>query len=201
MKKFFALTALMVLLTSTSAFALIVNSGHDFTSLGWTNEICAPCHTPHNAIAGAGPLWSHATSGQTFTMYNNAFSSTIDMTIAGQPQGISMACLSCHDGVTFMDDFIGTTSATPSVQMAAITANLGTDLTNDHPISITYDNTVDTAFRTIAIASAAPYNLVFFGTNQVECATCHDVHNGTAIAAMLRSTNVGSQLCLGCHIK
>ena len=73
MKKFFALTALLVLLASTSAFAVISGSSHDFSGSGWTTEICAPCHTPHNAVVGgAGPLWSHSTAAGPWTMYSSA---------------------------------------------------------------------------------------------------------------------------------
>ena len=51
MKKLFV--AFCVLTMATGAFALIDGSGHDFEHAGWNPtagaEICAPCHTPHNA--------------------------------------------------------------------------------------------------------------------------------------------------------
>ena len=195
MKKFFALTALLVLLTSTSAFALISGSSHDFTASAWTNDICAPCHTPHNAILGAGPLWSHTTSGATFGMYNTT---TVQQ---ASPQGVSLACLSCHDGVTNMDDFIGG-PATPGTVMTAVGPTLGTDLTNDHPISMTYDET-PAGYNAIATVRAAMplFDLLAASNDQVECATCHDVHAGTAFTSMLRVDPDGSLLCLTCHNK
>jgi len=211
MKKFIVLTAALVLVSS-SAFAALSLSAHDFSASGWTTQICAPCHTPHNAGSGAGPLWSHVSAnGASFTMYNSTFSATMDMTVAAAPQGISLACLSCHDGATDMSDFIGgPASGNP---MGANpnpfgNTNLGTDLTNDHPISITYDDTLDAAsgFHTLAQAKLNGPALVFYGAaqDQVECATCHDVHNGTAAAAngsMLRESIAASGICLDCHNK
>jgi predicted CXXCH cytochrome family protein len=44
---------------------------------------------------------------------------------------------------------------------------------------------------------------MLFGTanDQLECASCHDVHNGTSLAALLRKDNTSRQLCLTCHDK
>ncbi|PLX98657.1 MAG: cytochrome C [Desulfuromonas sp.] len=196
MKKFIVLTAALVFMSS-SAFALIANSGHDFTGT-FTNDICAPCHVPHNGTTGVGPLWSHSSATATsFTMYSNA---TIDMTIAGSPQAESLACLSCHDGETNLDDFIGS-ATTGTTMTAGIAANLGTDLSDDHPISITYDTAQDAAYNTIANATAD--GIVFYCacSNQVECASCHDVHNSFDVAPLLRFSNAGSNMCLACHIK
>jgi len=36
---------------------------------------------------------------------------------------------------------------------------------------------------------------------QVQCASCHDVHNGSGVEKLLRKTNVASALCLTCHNK
>lgn len=62
-------------------------------------EVCVYCHTPHGATTEA-PLWNRtlpATGG-----YTPYLSSTIDTNI-GQPDGISLACLSCHDGTIAVD--------------------------------------------------------------------------------------------------
>ncbi len=196
MKKFIVLTVALVAMTASSAFALIASSKHDFTLAGWTNEICAPCHTPHNAIAGAGPLWSHTSTGQSFTMYS---STTMDNTIGLVPGNISLACLSCHDGVTAMDSFIGGPTPVPTV-MGGTSANLTTDLTDDHPIGVTIVDGSDGAIELVANIIAAGLPLYGAGAD-MECATCHDVHNGPGFASLLRVSNVGSALCLDCHIK
>lgn len=77
---------------------------------------------------------------------------------------------------------------------------LGSDLRNDHPISVTYDASRDPAF--VAPVSGAVNGLPLYGSgkNQVECASCHNVHDN-ANAPFLRVSNGGSALCLKCHIK
>ena len=193
MKKFIVLTIALVFV-STSAFALIANSGHDFTqgTQTFTNDICAPCHTPHNAVSGSGPLWAHSDSTQSFTLYPAGGS--MDTTPAA-PAGISLACLGCHDGQTQLDAFIGSTGSTV---MGAVAANLGTDLSNDHPIQITVTDAlpeIDTVANIIAAG------LPLDATNNLTCATCHDVHNGSTFPALLRVTPAGSNICLDCHQK
>ena len=205
MKKLIVLTIALVFV-STSAFAVISNSLHDFTSQTWTNDICAPCHTPHNAVTGAAPLWSHVeATAASFTLYSSTNSATYDMT-NNALDGISLACLSCHDGATNMDDFIGTASATPSAVLGSGATLIGTDLTNDHPISFTYSAAGDSQSGLHPIATVATNSsslLVFYGSgsDQVECATCHDVHNTAGVAKLLRYSNAGSAMCLDCHNK
>ena len=77
---------------------------------------------------------------------------------------------------------------------------MGTDLRSEHPIGVTYDTTKDTAFDTLANAKLD--KIVFFGTStdQVECASCHAVHDYTNVP-FLRLSNDNSALCLACHKK
>jgi predicted CXXCH cytochrome family protein len=207
MKKFIVLTAVLVLMASSS-FALIENSGHDFTGQAWTNDICAPCHTPHNSISGSGPLWAHTSSVQTFDLYDATVSSTFDGTTA-QPSGISLACLSCHDGQTNVDGFIGSSNGlTGTTALGAVAANLGTDLTNDHPIGFDYDaalvGTDGGLNAPVSVNEVTAGGMPLFGgTGSLECATCHDVHNGAAAgyASLLRADPAGSVICLTCHNK
>lgn len=134
-----------------------------------------------------------------FAMYT---SPTLDMTIAADPQGVSLACLSCHDGVTAYNNIIRGTASNIGT-MSGVRAVGADGLGNDHPISITYDNTVDTAF--VADSATVPNDvgglpLYGAGNDQVECATCHNPHDATN-GSFLRATNVQSSLCLTCHIK
>jgi hypothetical protein len=127
-------------------------------------QICVFCHTPHGATNSPGaPLWNRALSGATYTTYS---SSSLDAeTIAGQlaqPAGSSKLCLSCHDGtlaISSVNVLAGQTNATISITGAGpgdtmppgeglqtgFTRNLGTDLSNDHPISLTFDTTLANA--------------------------------------------------------
>lgn len=118
-----------------------------------------------NASAGA-PLWNKNLPPASYTSYSSLNSSTIDaaFTTVGS---ISLACLSCHDGTQAMDNVInapgpggfsaagagpsglgftwssgtiaGRVDAEGRMTNAPTTASmLGTDLSNDHPIGITY---------------------------------------------------------------
>jgi len=104
--------------------------------------------------------------------------------------------------------------------------NIGTDLQNDHPIGIQYGgggissssplaSTNDVNFFTpdFEVGANGPvwWIVVMFTRSNaysgqqdpepfVECATCHDPHS-TTNGMFLRSSNVGSGLCLACHDK
>lgn len=183
----------------------IVGSAHDFSADNWNNtgEICVVCHTPHNgAIVQNTPLWNHALSTATFTLYAGA--GTLDGTI-GQPSGVSLLCLSCHDGTVALDSFGGNNGSQPMTGDALV----GTDLSNDHPISITYEAGLDAGLRPVTTASGIPGStgtiaddMLFGASDTVECASCHDVHNSIAgTASLLVKSNNASGLCLTCHAK
>jgi Doubled CXXCH motif (Paired_CXXCH_1) len=122
----------------------------------------------------------------------------------------SVGCLSCHGGVAI--------PGAPDFTVAAI----GTDLTNDHPVGITFPTTngPGTDFKT---PTGAQGNATFFDTNsngsmdkgdvrlydaKVECASCHDPHGVPSGAAgstfnltFMRVANTNSAVCLTCHAK
>ncbi len=198
-KNLFRLSIPALLLVSGAAFSqtTITNSKHDLSDPAGTNKICIFCHTPHNASANSVSLWNRSLPVQsTFTMYS---SPTIDMTIdATGPQGTSLACLSCHDGTIATDQFNGG----PGGAADFITGNkkIGPDLSDDHPISISYDITADTAFNAAAGTPKKVGTLPLFTNDNVECATCHSVHDDSN-GDFLRMSNNGSAMCLTCHIK
>lgn len=122
-----------------------------------TAEICVFCHTPHGADTSAVvPLWNRTLPApQSFTTYDSLGTSSLDGKTA--PVGsVSIACLSCHDGVTSMSAVInapgsgragdaawqaGTWSGANQVDgkiAPGLITNIGTDLRNDHPIGIQY---------------------------------------------------------------
>jgi hypothetical protein len=177
-----------------------------------TNEtqICVFCHTPHGATDAPGaPLWNRALASETYTTYT---SSSLDAeTIAGQlaqPAGSSKLCLSCHDGTLAINSVnvlggqvnvsIPLSGAGPGNTMPAgegvqtgFTRNLGTDLSNDHPISMTYDTTLANAdgemldpaveehiaIRSPGLRPPVPLEATGpGGSGQVQCGTCHDPH-------------------------
>lgn len=205
MKKLLVLAAL-VALCSTSAFAAITNTKHDLSSSstaaikGTSTEICVYCHTPHGATAaGTAPLWNRTTTAATDFYNNPAGSINGTMGLAGVNASDAILCLSCHDGASLTDALTNPPNsggAVPAVQTGAA-ANLGTDLSNDHPVGFNYLTTAaDTEIN------AAPVGVkVTYGTgNDMWCSSCHDVHSNT-FSPFLAKSNVGSALCLTCHVK
>jgi len=203
------LTGLLLTFTSLSVSAgTIVNTKHDFSTSGWSGgEICVACHTPHNADISVtdAPLWNHDLSTMVYTLYD---SPTLNATTV-QPTGTSKLCLSCHDGTVAYDN---TTTGTKMTGTSAV----GSDgLNNDHPISFTYDATLATADGALHDPSTTDVQIgsgtdVKSGTietamlidGQVQCATCHDVHNKfTDGGSLLRVSIAASKLCLTCHDK
>jgi hypothetical protein len=196
------------------------------------NQICVFCHTPHAATSGASPLWNRKVAGSGYTQNYVVYTSgTLDANqIQGsldQPGGSSKLCLSCHDGTVAVGNVnvlngaaptpnpvtnstIATTGG-PNMPVGAgtttgFTRNLGTDLTNDHPISVSYNDALanrDGELRApsanasligVRTSSSKPKlkleNTGTPGANQaqIQCATCHDPH--------IRETNaatVGNQ--------
>jgi predicted CXXCH cytochrome family protein len=196
--KILNLLAVLILFAavSTSFGQNIAGSAHDFSGNGWSNgEICLPCHTPHNADISVAnsPLWNHEVTVATYTLYT---SNTFDATM-GQPGESSKLCLSCHDGTVALDSFGGSTGST----MLTGDGNLGTDLADDHPISFVYDAALATADGELENPSTntTVAGLLFGG--QLQCASCHDVHNSLGQANLLVLDNAASALCLTCHIK
>ena len=183
-------------------------------------QLCVFCHTPHGAATGATPLWNRKVAGEGYTQsYVLYDSNTLDAKqVQGsleQPGGSSKLCLSCHDGTVAVGNVnvLNGTSPTPnptttstiatsggpnmpvgSGTTTGFTRNLGTNLSNDHPISVSYNETLvfrdgelrsPTANPTL-IGVRSPGNkpklkLENTGTPgpnqaQVQCATCHDPH-------------------------
>ncbi len=111
-KRFYALMVYLLLLQATGAQAIVQGSKHDLSN--GSNQICGYCHTPHNASQQAGlseaPLWNRKiTDLNAFTPYSSPSMTQICPTT---PSGISLACLSCHDG-TQAQSGMGPTGPSP----------------------------------------------------------------------------------------
>jgi predicted CXXCH cytochrome family protein len=243
------LAAAVPLLASTFALASIAGSKHDFSTATWSDQaICKPCHTPHNAIAQdiTARLWAHTLSTQaTYIGHGSTLKSTDGgTTLEAQGtlnattdlDGATRLCLSCHDGTVALDSFMGRNATTSDgvvmggdANHGSVEANLGTDLSNDHPVGLTTlykDSTIGGYNNPYSSAVAAGLKFVIsptpvsatdlpkvpLGTNgqplytnypAVSCITCHDTHNGSVPTerGLLRVSNVGSKICLTCHNK
>ena len=218
----------MLLFAPTLYAGTVVGSRHDL-STATTPEVCEFCHTPHSANTNTAgwPLWNRAETTQTFTLYG---SPTMNVAVS-QPGGISRLCLSCHDGVNASTVVHGNTVSTkhdlvkppghPAPDTTSVpncerchtdiygsgrrTLVLGTDLSNDHPISLPYPTVAqDPAFKTPTDTSkgwggTAQNDVKLYG-GWIECGSCHNVHNPD-IKPFLRKSNAGNGLCLTCHNK
>lgn len=200
----------IILMTAVSlvGYSQITGTGHDFSAETWnaSGEICIVCHTPHNSqTLTDAPLWNHTTSTANYTLYSNLISGTFNAT-AGQPDGASKLCLSCHDGTVKVDDFINGGPTSPNYTIPGI-FNLGIDLSNDHPLSFVYDAALATTDG--GLFNPTNHNTALGGTIQndllisdkMQCSSCHDVHNKYNNSSLLKIDNAGSALCLTCHDK
>lgn len=205
--------ALALSAVASLAQAQVAGSPHDFTD-GFTGAVftttqvsaCTFCHAPHNnntGVAGA-PLWNRPTSTTAPTSYTMYTSATIDGAMTTAPGVNSLTCLTCHDGAQAIA--VVYNGGTPrnlsnEANTAAVTGlfNMGTILTNDHPVGITYDNVADPSLRAAPTNTALRlYNYGAGATNQVECGTCHDPHNNTN-GNFLVTANTAVALCGACH--
>ena len=191
---------------TTTAFGQVTNTDHnlnnwpglEITTPSGANQICLPCHTPHNAYPDPDGtideiLWNHEDTDVTFDMYI-----TLSGQQGGQPEGSSKMCLSCHDGVTAIDSYGG---ATGGINLGGRPSAIGEDgdLTDDHPIGIIYP-VGDPGYNDPAGFQGVQLVTINNIANRVECTSCHDPHSA-ALPMFLRRTLDESLLCLECHNK
>ncbi len=222
--------------------AVIAGGPHDLsngsalhnTNTSINSQTCVFCHTPHGG-ANNKPLWNRSTpTGTTYQLYS---SSTSDVTTTGAliAASVSGACMSCHDGTMAEDVLLNVNGLpfTPAVSFTRQTGAkatygatgggtnnlmsgglpfLGTDLRNDHPVTIVYETAraatpadyvtqvVSGVKITVGTTSPLPLYGASSATATVECASCHDSHNNS-LGNFLRKSNTGSAICLSCHIK
>lgn len=198
-------------------------SPHNMNAFGVqveNQEVCRPCHTPHNSQAKTlGLLWNHqVNTGATYTLYKTS-SSYVGL------DSSSKLCLSCHDGAIAVDNYGGKTTGTHFVT-GSKAVGLNGDLSDDHPVGVKYPGTFSadgktwtpsvsngvpsTSFNdpTAAVFSADGPNggsglrlaTLPDGSKGIGCGTCHNPHvnsNGD----FLRTSMQYSFLCLKCHNK
>lgn len=204
-------------------------TAHDLSITGLNSvtmatRSCVFCHTVHNSGASnlnrPIPDWNHTTTVATFTMYNSTNRPGADLkgTVDSQPTGPSLACLSCHDGTVSVGSLLVSPSGggnenyiaarggvSPSTgRISTGPSLLGTDLSNDHPVSITYQDNLDPGLQPAATLTGVRLYPENATGAKVQCSSCHDAHNYGSLgstAPFLRVTMVGSFLCKSCHKK
>ncbi|MDQ1315447.1 MAG: hypothetical protein QG662_1556 [Pseudomonadota bacterium] len=218
-------------------------------------QVCVFCHTPHAATPIKAPIWNRAlsTSDGSYGLYTSESLQAADPATPladrpAQPADSSKLCLSCHDGVMALGNVgvlnglvnqtialggtdVGGTMPNGSGATTGYTRDLGTVLTNDHPISFTYNSALATLDAELVNPGIAPGNTYIANrvqhnparpdlpleSGKMQCVTCHDPHIRDADLAVnakfLRLNRLqeaapgatfaaaGDQVCLGCHSK
>lgn len=229
---------------SATVIPILPDGGERNAHAASESQVCAFCHTPHGATrAPRAPLWNRKLAGNTYIPYS---SGSIDATDLGQPSGKSKLCLSCHDGTLALGSVnVLNGIENPDVRVigpgveadermpegrgetTGYTRRLGVNLTNDHPISFTYDaaqaardgelvNPATSAHvrNRVRGASQPPLPLE---NDKVECISCHDPHIRDTSGENIKFLRVNrfqqaapvegrfdqqsDIICMGCHDK
>jgi hypothetical protein len=212
---------------STAAIADLTGAA----GVGTTTEMCVFCHTPHHTATDAAPLWNRTGAVTSFTTYGNGAGDLdwdaktyVGKTTVGDPKWGSLACLTCHDGVTTLDALInrpgkgtapvadwnfweGTDDVSDFLTSGRL--NIGSDLTNDHPISL--------RFRAGSVASLRTSSTVLSSVNmcnqQESDGSCAEelvngnlwaiagfINDTATIDDLMRGSTGGATLeCSSCH--
>ncbi len=187
-----------------------------------SSEICVFCHTPHhsNTSINTAPIWNRNNStAATYVAYGPTIGSPSNSSVLA-PGSASLACLSCHDGVTTFDNIAnrpgkgtGSINATfwdkggvVSKTMTSGRLNIGTNLSNDHPVSIAYSNdgraslrNSSTVISSVDVAAGlADSAQTWDGGNLTKnlWAVKGYINAGATISDLLRAGNVE---CSSCH--
>jgi predicted CXXCH cytochrome family protein len=170
------------------------SSQHDLNG-----QTCTACHVAQASPPEKRPggncnktlMWDCDLLTRTFQTYDAPVSrsnSTGPRPDETQVRMSSMLCASCHDGVSTLS-MSGTASFRPESSTKG--------LQNEHPIDVPHDPVKDPSLAALAVVT---HQVKLFGqTNQVQCATCHDVHSSST-PKLLRTPNTNSSLCLACHL-
>lgn len=197
----------LLLASPAATRADLMNTRHNLTATGpplagqtapsttrETAGLCVFCHTPHNAKPTRG-LWNRSLAPTVYKLYE---SSTLEAEL-NQPTGASRLCLSCHDGTLAMGSLrVPQRRVTLSLGPLRGPGLLGTDLSDDHPISFVYDRELAGRKKDLVDPANLPDDVKLDATEQLQCTTCHDAHEDK-FGKFLVSDNRGSRLCASCH--
>jgi predicted CXXCH cytochrome family protein len=193
---------LLILTAPQLAGAKVRGSKHDLSGRGGAgdgmDQICYFCHTPHTLLPVA-PAWSREQSAIIYTPY---WSPTLEASV-GQPTGTSKICLSCHDGTiarSSVPDPADPGGRRIGPFRLSQRANLGSDLSDDHPISFVYDSGLALEDRELVDPATLPAEITLDSNDEMQCTSCHDPHV-SRYPKFLAMDNAYSKLCLACHDK
>jgi len=235
------LSLTLLSLVTLAAQEDVVNTVHNLSISGpgpvkatGENRVCVFCHTPHHKPGTdyQAPLWNRQLSSANYTSYQ---SPALQAGSLGQPDGPSKLCLSCHDGTIALGQVNNLWGATATIQLggtsggampegagqtSGFTRHLGTQLSNDHPISFVYDAALasadgelfspPTAYVATRRGGEPDPALPLDASGKLQCTTCHNPHlsdpakflrHGLTQVTDTASSGPGAILCLQCHDK
>ena len=204
-QKISLLASVCMMIITITCDAGVKDTKHNLSTSGPGNikasqesEICIFCHTPHNSKPNS-PLWNRSQPGQSYTPYS---SSTVQAS-PGQPTGASILCLSCHDGTIALGKVLSRQTdismQSGVTTMPSGTGRLGTDLSDDHPISFNYSSALQGNGELVnpgALTGAVKLD----ANGDLQCTSCHNAHDNSN-GKFLVLSNTGGQLCETCHTK
>ncbi len=192
----------LVLILTPPSYATILKTKHNLSVKGpgtlksqEEQLVCIFCHTPHSAKPKRA-LWNQKLPSVTYKIYT---SSTLDATM-GQPTGSSKLCLSCHDGTIAPGSFQRNRRGSRVKAISKITGrlSLGTDLSDDHPVSFVYDSALAAKDEQLVDPKILRGKIRLDENSELQCTTCHDAHND-GFGKFLVVDNRQSALCTACH--
>jgi predicted CXXCH cytochrome family protein len=182
----------------------ITGSPHDLRGrpVSTASQICMYCHVPETVdAAGTTSRISRRLGNSAFSAYGDSAGedpSTL------QPLGVSLVCLSCHDGTIAWDTLAGGISASALGRAGGLPAGTG-GLASSHPVSVSYYEGYDATFRPpirgrVGKLPLFPASGAGGAGDRVECASCHNPHE-IIFGKFLRISNTNGALCFNCHDK
>lgn len=163
------------------------------------DQICIFCHIPHREDSEKPYLWNRSSPSEPYTPY---LSSTLNADV-GQPTGSSRMCLSCHDGTIALGAIASSETEIPFKNGVRFMpkespSHLGTDLSDDHPVSFVYDSILAAESGELKDPDLLPGTVRLGSADQLQCISCHDPHDDT-YGRFLVMDNTASSLCITCH--
>ncbi|HUO09478.1 MAG TPA: cytochrome c3 family protein [Phycisphaerae bacterium] len=147
---------------SLTAHAAVQNTPHNMNyTFGANtiqdNQVCLPCHAPHNQPTPQDTLWNHVMPANGYQLYQTSPGFVESAAVVGLDDE-SLKCLSCHDGTVAVDSYGGYNFATNTFGPTNGTIKLGAhsdilgnastsafvvgggtqDLSHDHPVGVVY---------------------------------------------------------------
>lgn len=166
------LSATLVTLFSAPVLAGVEGTHHDMTLITGRSEkgVCSFCHLPHNAVSANG-LFSRKGAH------------------SGELGEVGAFCYSCHDGTVSPTAMIEAPNGVIGIE--TLTDSHGFDFSNMYEKSAGIEDKDNIRASDLINPEEVDTTL-----DQIECTTCHDVHNNTFPPFMREPME---ELCVSCH--